>query len=446
MAKTVKMAFHGEHDAMKALYEENKQKVFYIAKTLLSDDQEAEKAVQWVWENVWTDASAEQIVTEEEFSLLVVRLVASYCKKKVENGNPSVFKNDLKSDTEEITALKKFIFVLNKIGGMSQMQLAALFKMEAYTIQKMIDRADRHEAFIEELVKHQNEAVISDSTEQAIKRFLAERAKQTEKADKKKDGIRAAFVLAVGVIVLIFAFFGGAIKTAIFGEEPVQETVKESVSKETTAQKETKPAIDFAAEAAALENKLDESLIYYADIDIEEFGVVTVELDQLAAPITAANFVELAESGFYDGLTFHRILGGYLMQGGDPNADGTGGSGNPIRGEFAENGYENPLSHTRGAISMARSSNSYDSASSQFFIVQQDYPFWNGSYAVFGYVTEGMDVVDEICNNVRPMDGTGLVDSNSQPVIKSITIRTTERPEEVETATETEIATETAAE
>lgn len=431
MTKTVKMAFHGEHEAMKTLYEANKQKVFYIAKELLSDEQEAETAVEYVWEHIWTDTLGDEIPDEDAFSVAVVKLLAGYCKKKTEKTNPTAFK--LKTnETTEMTLLKKYVFVLHQVGKMSQMQLAALFKLEAYTIQKIIDEAENHEAFVTSLLAGAEDCTIPEKTEQAIKRFLAERGKKTAQADKKKDSIRAALVLAVGVIVLVCVVFGGTIKTAIFGEEQKQETVAESVVKETTVQKETTPAIDFAAEVAALENKLDENLIYYADIQIEEFGTVTVELDQLAAPITAANFVELAESGFYDGLTFHRILGNYLMQGGDPNADGTGGSDNPIRGEFAENGYENPLSHTRGAISMARRSNDYDSASSQFFIVQQDYPLWNGSYAVFGYVTEGMDVVDEICNNVKPMDGTGLVDSDSQPVIETITIRTVERPQNAE--------------
>lgn len=429
MTKTVKMAFHGEHEAMKTLYEANKQRIFYIAKELLLDEQEAETAVQYVWEHIWTDALAEEIPDEDAFAVAAAKMLAAYCKKKTEKNNPTVFK--LKTnETAEITPLKKYVLVLHQVGKMTQMQLAALFKLEAYAIQKIMDEAEEQEVFIAALLAGEAECVVPEKTEQAIKRFLAERGKQTALADKKKDGIRAAIVLVIGVLVLVCVIFGGTLKSAIFGEEQQQETVVESVSKETTAKKETTPAIDFAAEAAALENKLDENLIYYADIEIEDFGTVTVELDQLAAPITAANFVELAESGFYDGLTFHRILGNYLMQGGDPNGDGTGGSGNPIRGEFAENGYENPLSHTRGAISMARMSNNYDSASSQFFIVQQDYPLWNGSYAVFGYVTEGMDVVDEICNNVKPMDGTGLVDSDSQPVIKTITIRTAERAAE----------------
>lgn len=172
------------------------------------------------------------------------------------------------------------------------------------------------------------------------------------------------------------------------------------------------------------ELSIDMSLTYYADIDIEDYGKITVKLDQSAAPVTVDNFVSLAESGFYDGLTFHRIMEGFMMQGGDPKGNGTGGADKKIVGEFMANGYNNTLSHTRGAISMARA-NPYDSASSQFFIVHQDCgDSLDGMYAVFGYVTEGMDVVDEVCTDAKPVDNNGTIPAANQPVIKSITIRT----------------------
>ena len=168
---------------------------------------------------------------------------------------------------------------------------------------------------------------------------------------------------------------------------------------------------------------LDETLTYYADIKIQDYGTITVKLDQKSAPISAANFVALAEDGFYDGLTFHRIMEGFMMQGGDPEGNGTGGSENNIVGEFTANGYDNTLSHTRGAISMARSS-AYNSASSQFFIVHEDSTSLDGQYAVFGYVTEGIEIVDKVCENSNPTDNNGTIQSNEQPVITSITIKT----------------------
>jgi peptidyl-prolyl cis-trans isomerase B (cyclophilin B) len=160
----------------------------------------------------------------------------------------------------------------------------------------------------------------------------------------------------------------------------------------------------------------------YADITVAGYGTITVALDSTAAPKTVENFVSLAQSGFYDGLTFHRIIEGFMIQGGDPNGDGTGGSGQTIQGEFSANGYSNPLSHTRGAISMARSSD-YNSASSQFFLVQEDSTYLDGSYAVFGYVTEGLDIIDAICADAQPTDSNGSIAASEQPVISSIVIR-----------------------
>ena len=162
---------------------------------------------------------------------------------------------------------------------------------------------------------------------------------------------------------------------------------------------------------------LEEDVTYTARIDVKDYGTITVELDQSAAPITCANFVELANSGFYDGLTFHRIEPGFVIQGGDPNGNGTGGSEHDIVGEFAENGYKNDLSHVRGTISMARA-NDPNSASSQFFIMHQDNTGLDGKYAAFGTVTDGMDVVDAICEDAS----NGTLSEN--PVINSVTILT----------------------
>ena len=157
----------------------------------------------------------------------------------------------------------------------------------------------------------------------------------------------------------------------------------------------------------------------YVQIDIADYGTITAELDGDAAPITVANFVDLVKSGFYDGLTFHRIISGFMIQGGDPNGNGTGGSANRIKGEFRANGVENNLLHERGVLSMARSS-AYDSASSQFFIMHDKAPHLDGQYAAFGKVLSGMDVVDAICESVPVTDYNGTVARENQPVITSI--------------------------
>lgn len=158
-----------------------------------------------------------------------------------------------------------------------------------------------------------------------------------------------------------------------------------------------------------------------AVIDIKDYGKITVALDPDSAPITVDNFVKLVKDGFYDGLTFHRIMEGFMMQGGDPEGTGMGGSEKTIKGEFSQNGVQNNLSHTRGAISMARSMDP-DSASSQFFIVHKDSQFLDGQYACFGYVTEGIEVVDKVCKDAQPTDDNGTIPKENQPVINSIKI------------------------
>ena len=161
---------------------------------------------------------------------------------------------------------------------------------------------------------------------------------------------------------------------------------------------------------------------HHAEIVIAEYGKLELELDADVAPITVTNFVNLAKKGFYNGLTFHRIMSGFMIQGGDPNGEGTGGSEETIKGEFKSNGIENTMSHKRGVISMARTQNDPDSASSQFFIVQADSDFLDGDYAAFGKVTAGMDIVDKICQSVQPIDNNGTVPADQQPKITAIKV------------------------
>lgn len=160
---------------------------------------------------------------------------------------------------------------------------------------------------------------------------------------------------------------------------------------------------------------------HHIEIQVKDYGTIKAELDGDTAPITVANFLKLAESGFYDGLTFHRIIDGFMIQGGDPKGNGTGGADKTIKGEFSQNGVENKLSHVRGTLSMARSQD-MDSASSQFFIVQSDCTSLDGQYAAFGTVTEGMDLVDKICKDTPVQDNNGTVSAADQPVIESIKV------------------------
>lgn len=184
--------------------------------------------------------------------------------------------------------------------------------------------------------------------------------------------------------------------------------------------------IGCAKQETSQEKNEEEEVTYmtgkhHVEIEIEDYGTIKLELDADTAPITVTNFIELAKDGFYDGLTFHRIIDGFMIQGGDPDGNGTGGSPNKIKGEFSDNGHDNDISHKRGVISMARSM-TYNSASSQFFIMHQDTPSLDGKYAAFGYVTSGIEIVDKICEDTKVEDDNGTVLSENQPKIKKITV------------------------
>ena len=195
---------------------------------------------------------------------------------------------------------------------------------------------------------------------------------------------------------------------------------------DTTETTEATSAADETSDGAAdtTDTSEDEELLtglHHVTIDVQDYGTISLELDADTAPISVTNFINLANEGFYDGLTFHRIISGFMIQGGDPNGNGTGGSEKTIKGEFSANGVENDISHVRGVISMARA-NDPDSGSSQFFIVHEDSTSLDGQYAAFGHVTDGMDVVDAICEAVPVQDNNGTVAAADQPVITAVTV------------------------
>ena len=220
-----------------------------------------------------------------------------------------------------------------------------------------------------------------------------------KKQPKKKSGMGMIWLTLIGVVVIV-----GILAFVILNQPPEEQGAGNT------------------GDAGEAESEIDFSKISgpSVTISVKDYGDIKLKLDEEAAPITVENFVGLVQDGFYDGLTFHRIMVGFMIQGGDPNGNGSGGSGKNIKGEFSSNGIDNPISHKRGVISMARSNNP-DSASSQFFIVQADSTFLDGDYAAFGYVTEGMEIVDQICEDVEE-GANGAVPPEEQPVIKSITV------------------------
>lgn len=224
-------------------------------------------------------------------------------------------------------------------------------------------------------------------------------AQQAEQAkiDRRNKIIGIIAVLLVAAVALFFVLGG----------------------KDAPAEQTTQPQTTVSGPSAA--ESITEKATHNVTIEIENYGTITAELYGEAAPITVANFVKLANEGFYDGLTFHRIISGFMIQGGDPLGNGTGGSSETIKGEFSQNGVSNPIKHERGVLSMARS-NDNDSASSQFFIMHDQATWLDGAYAAFGCVLEGMDVVDAICASTPVTDGNGTVAKANQPKIVSIKV------------------------
>lgn len=228
----------------------------------------------------------------------------------------------------------------------------------------------------------------------------------------KKSYIIIGIIVALVIVAIVcFAIYNNRIKDNTNTVEPTSQeennTEQNIVNNEENEESEV--------------NDMYSSGTHHAQIVIKDYGTISLELYADIAPITVSNFAKLVNEGFYDGLTFHRIIEGFMIQGGDPLGNGTGGSDENIKGEFAMNGVQNSISHVRGTISMARAT-SYNSASSQFFIMQEDTPSLDGQYAAFGKVTDGIEIVDKICEDTQVEDSNGTVLKENQPVIKKITM------------------------
>lgn len=253
-------------------------------------------------------------------------------------------------------------------------------------------------------------------------------------------GSIALWIAAIAVVLIVILFGGyGLTQQAMVGQQGGQaastkaanadkadqgKSAQEGSSQAQTdsyvsAEKNEGKGSSLISEVAA-DDPYGKGL-HHAELVVEGYGVIELELNANAAPITTANFCHLVKEGFYDGLTFHRVIADFMIQGGDPKADGTGGSTANIKGEFSANGVKNVIPHTRGTISMARSQD-MNSASSQFFIMQKTTPSLDGQYAAFGHVTKGMEVVDAICSKTPVQDSNGSVDAEDQPKIEKITL------------------------
>ncbi|MDY2959145.1 peptidylprolyl isomerase [Floccifex sp.] len=391
MEKMIQDAKNKKREAVLALYEQTKGKVYFFCDFLLEDKTKTDFVFEEVYDEIWKIFFQKNIQTIQEFNDLCLKSTIRICENKLslnaqkwKDAKPSV------EETIEILDMKEDIPFEQINEQLNSFNLETRFIIKSYlysnfSIRQLADALSFDELVLEDYIQY----CFQSNKDMKHYKFncLKQNKNPYQPIDAKcKDKIEAFthkepskkkwLLIPILLVVLVCGYL-------LFKPAPT----------------------------------------YFADIKIKDYGTIVVQLDSEQAPETVENFVDLAESGFYDGLTFHRIIDGFMMQGGDPNGNGTGGSDKTIKGEFSANGVDNELSHTRGTISMARSS-AYDSASSQFFIVQSDSTFLDGQYAAFGTVLSGMDIVDEICEQAQPTDDNGTIEASEQPVIESITIRT----------------------
>ena len=473
MASLIQKAGRKHRAALTMLYETHKRRVFSLCHALLRNYQSASDVTISVMRSALQMVIDQKLSTEEDFAIFTIKQAVDHCRKEILKQDSRAFSTSPKQDfhiqdlqTERIgkyagplenylnhlPVFQRFVFTLRYIGDLSVSDVSTCLDIKAETIQLILEAEPDNLSRIYRAVKsaggqctppssellktafkkRTNTETVPQTLDQQILNFIDSVCVPAEQTRRKKS---KHLLLAVSFTVLLTVLLLIVIST--LGNTSGSETA--SAATTTTEVAETKVFPTEAEETEITEpfqirepqdaeeptveiTEIADTVTYTAQIEILNYGTITVALDAEAAPITVENFAALAESGFYDGLTFHRIIEDFMMQGGDPNGDGTGGSENTIVGEFTVNGYNNDLSHTRGAISMARA-NDYNSASSQFFIVHEDSTFLDGQYAVFGYVTDGLDIVDKICESAEPTDSNGSIDPDAQPVIKSITIQ-----------------------
>ncbi len=465
MTPLIKKAHKGNRDAMTTLYQLNKQQVYYICNLLLCDPKAADNACVHVFKNTWDYLLNGKVATEEDFTKFIIKKAVNHCKNKISKRSNKAFKIPqnknfaatqysvsaliIEGDAcEQVLAnlppLHRFIYVLSAYAKWSDADIAELLHTKSDVIKAALDaeqiNLDRLTYAIKQKTTEEAgittsefhmlmgsglySVQISHAIDTVVILAIDSIAEPIERKAKQK--MMKISLISVISCVLAFLLIFGIVKLATLPDDTAESDDTDGTSDYVD---DTTDEITWLTEV--------ESPTHYAIIDIADYGQITVALDGNSAPETVENFVTLAEEGFYDGLTFHRIIEGFMMQGGDPDADGTGGNtdedGNEINiiGEFYYNGYDNYLSHVRGAISMARATD-YDSASSQFFIVHEDSTdSLDMLYAAFGYVIEGMDVVDAVCEAAEPTDDNGTIEYENQPVITTITIYTPEEYEQL---------------
>ena len=467
--KLLKLASKGDKKALQQLYHQYAKTSYYLCCYFLKSEQAAAEATVTVFSQVFAATVGQPVLNEQLFKALVLGKTVEVTKANIQKNAPTAFRDAEKSavdgsyqavknaadpTAEEkqnlIKALRSlqnrqcYTLTMLTCFGLQKHQLAQYMKLDSDKIDASLARAK--ESFRKTLQLPENSRRELEDQLRAVKAAMQEQAAaatvppQVEKsvlaeAQKIAKFVTAKFfkhlaVAAAGVIVaagLVFgsiALFKNSNNSADYDASSAENQSAQGSSENQSTQSvhatnQSTQSVHATNQSSTTEPEFKATK--HAQIAIKNYGTISLELYGEEAPITVNNFVKLANEGFYNGLTFHRIISGFMIQGGDPNGDGTGGSTENIKGEFSQNGVQNRILHTRGTISMARSSEN-DSASSQFFIMHQDATHLDCAYAAFGRVTSGLEIVDKICENTPVTDSNGTVTAENQPVITSIKI------------------------
>lgn len=422
MSMFVNMAAKGSKAARVRLYDQNHKMVYFLCLRFLKNEKTAEAATRQIFANIW-----ESLDPTTDIRLQLIVAASRYCKDQLLEQDEKAFDPigevpakmpAAKADADptemyvnymlsKLDNLHLFVFLLKSTFGLNNTEVGELLDLDSIVVNKLMNEAEdlarhtvnnmksrkdcpiQHYEHVIQLLQHQMMHIdVPAALTAQIMRDIEETAVPTSKV--KWIAMIALFAVLLAATLL-----------------PAAQNVLSHMDK-------TYAVIEV--DLSPIERALPD--------DIDPVGSIVVELDASIAPKTVANFIDLAESGFYDGLTFHRVMYDFMIQGGDPNGNGTGGSDNPIEGEFYLNGFINPLSHTRGVISMARRGDDFNSATSQFFIMHTSTysSSLDGQYAAFGWVISGMDYVDAIAAFTYTSDGNGTVPAEYQPKINKITI------------------------
>lgn len=451
MAEYVISAAKGSKRAMSALYEMNKRSVFAFASVLLEDEALALEISKEVINRSWDRIIVKDIKTDKGFRRYLMcetaRLAASWIfgsdiknfriakidSKTSDTLEQSEFSGDafggvklLGAILSECDKYNRFVFLLKNAGGLNFIHIGQVIAQRE-TVAKYF-----YENAVTELANHNADISSARSMYEkyedmlSVPAELGESCVATIKSRARFELPEKKVIVAVTSVVcaLFLSVMAFVILKASFDKAAEKGNNSSGEYTDTTAT----ASGDTSNNQAAVDKytgyvppEIDTEKTYTAEIKIKDYGTVRAELYPKDAPMTVANFVDLANSGFYNGLTFHRIIDGFMMQGGDPLGNGTGGSNNEIFGEFKSNGFVNNIKHEKGVLSMARSSNK-NGASSQFFIMHDKASHLDGDYAAFGKVIEGIEIVDKICTDAKPTDSNGTIPAAAQPIIESITI------------------------